>query len=207
ILRSAPPIVSTATVQDEAAPVSSTIATTEVLRSSTLPGESSVARSHAREQTLKPAPLLRASTLAIASWTRSARLAALFPGLVMAWGMGVLALSIRLLGGWWLVRRLRRSVANAPLPEWQPRLEALSRRMREVRGLCCDDLAVSVAGDPVIYAEALCRLERMRGTELALAATGGSLLARVKRLLAPPSSDHEFRSRGLGAVLGFVAVV
>jgi beta-lactamase regulating signal transducer with metallopeptidase domain len=244
-------------------------------------------------QPIRPAPIGRLVREALAGWAGSAQLAAIFPWLVMAWGMGVLALSIRLLGGWWLVRRIRDSIANAPLPDWQPRLAALSRRIgvsrpvrlfrsalvqvptaigwlhpvillpastltglspgqiesilahelahirrhdflvnllqslvetllfyhpgvwwvsrriREERELCCDDLAVGVAGDPVLYAEALCRLERLRGeaVALAVAASGGSLLARITRLCGVTPRGHEPRSRGPVAVLGAAAVV
>jgi len=227
----------------------------------------------------------------ILSGMRSARLAALLPWFVTAWGIGVLLLSIRLLGGWWMVHRLRRSMTNTVIPEWQPRLQTLarrigvsrpvrlfrsalvqvptaigwlhpmillpastltgltpqqiesilahelahirrhdylvnllqslvetllfyhpavwwvSRRIREERELCCDDLAVRVAGDPLVYADALYRLEQMRGqaAPLALAANGGSLLARIKRLIATPHGDDQ-SSRGLAAVLGTAIV-
>ena len=59
--------------------------------------------------------------------------------------------------------------------------------MREERENCCDDLAVAVCGDPIVYARALADLERFRGSapELAMAANGGSLLNRIERLIAP----------------------
>src|SRR5262245_61914657 len=78
---------------------------------------------------IRPASIGQAVGETFAGWAGSAQLAAIFPWLVLAWGLGVLALSIRLLGGWWLVRRIRDSIENAPLPDWQPRLAALSRRI------------------------------------------------------------------------------
>ncbi len=53
---------------------------------------------------------------------------------------------------------------------------------------CCDDIALEVSGDPVSYAEALAELEswRVGHVPLALAATDGSLLSRVARVLARP---------------------
>ena len=64
----------------------------------------------------------------------------------------------------------------------------LSRRIREEREHACDDLAVSVCGDPVVLAEALAELQRRRRTTriptLALAAEGGSLMKRVSHLLS-----------------------
>ncbi|HET9326836.1 MAG TPA: M56 family metallopeptidase [Candidatus Eisenbacteria bacterium] len=237
--------------------------------------------------TVSSAPRLNPT---LVSWIRSAR--PWMPWLVTMWGIGVILLSIRLLGGWWMVRRLTRSASNRVIPEWQPGLEALarrigvsrpvrlfrsalvqvptaagwlrpvillpastltgltarqieailahelahirrhdylvnllqslvetllfyhpavwwvSRRIREERELCCDDLAVRIAGDPLVYADALCRLEQMRGQaeSLAVAASGGSLLSRIKRLLSAPPRDDQ-GSRGLAAVLGAAAVV
>jgi TonB family protein len=59
----------------------------------------------------------------------------------------------------------------------------VSRRIRQERELCCDDLAVQVCGDALRYARALTRLERMRiAPQPAVAANGGSLLYRVQRL-------------------------
>ncbi|HEY4083793.1 MAG TPA: M56 family metallopeptidase [Burkholderiaceae bacterium] len=62
----------------------------------------------------------------------------------------------------------------------------LSRRIREEREHACDDLAVSVCGDPIVLAEALAGLQRQRrrAPRLALAAEGGSLMKRVSHLLS-----------------------
>ncbi len=64
----------------------------------------------------------------------------------------------------------------------------ISGQIREEREHCCDDVAVEVCGDPVEYVAALAELEawRSRETTLALAATGGSLLGRVRRILKVP---------------------
>lgn len=71
---------------------------------------------------------------------------------------------------------------------YHPAVWWLSRRIRIEREHCCDDLAVSLCGDPVMYARALADLEELRGdqVQLVMAASGGSLLARVRRLLAAP---------------------
>ena len=216
------------------------------------------------------------------------------PWVVGAWVLGVALLTLRLIGGWWLVRRLARSPLNAPLPDWQERFSELtraigvskpvrlcrsalvqvptaigvlkpmillpastltglsprqieailahelahlrrhdylvnlmqsvietllfyhpavwwvSRRVREERELCCDDLAVRVCGDPVMYAAALCELESLRGSEarFALAASGGSLLTRIARLLrAPRPGRREPRSIGGLAITGVLALL
>ncbi len=67
---------------------------------------------------------------------------------------------------------------------YHPAVWWLSNRIRDERERCCDDLAVALCGDPILYAKALTRLEEMRAgiPEPALAATGGDLLARIRRL-------------------------
>ena len=84
----------------------------------------------------------------------------------------------------------------------------LSRRIRVERENCCDDLAVSLCGDPVAYAAALAELEGLRSTtgDLVLAATGGSLLQRVRRLLGAPT--HAGRAPGwLAAGVALLVVI
>ena len=79
---------------------------------------------------------------------------------------------------------------------YHPAVWWLSRRIRAERENCCDDLAVSLCGDPVAYAAALAELEGLRSTTgtLVLAASGGSLLQRVRRLLGAPT--HAGRAPG-----------
>jgi beta-lactamase regulating signal transducer with metallopeptidase domain len=79
---------------------------------------------------------------------------------------------------------------------YHPAVWWLSHRIRVERENCCDDLAVSLCGDPVAYAAALAELEGLRGSsgELALAASGGSLLQRIKRVLGAPT--HAGRAPG-----------
>jgi hypothetical protein len=76
----------------------------------------------------------------------------------------------------------------------------ISHRVRAERELCCDDVAVSLCGDRLLYATALADLELLR-TEprLALAATDGPLLQRVRRLLSPSPAGP--RVPGLTAAL------
>jgi beta-lactamase regulating signal transducer with metallopeptidase domain len=72
---------------------------------------------------------------------------------------------------------------------YHPAVWWLSSRIRAERENCCDDLAVSLCGDPVAYASALADLEALRGgSSLAMAASGGSLLQRIRRLLGVPTS-------------------
>jgi uncharacterized protein (TIGR03435 family) len=92
---------------------------------------------------------------------------------------------------------------------YHPAVWWLSSCIRAEREHCCDDVAVEVCGDPVTYAEALTELAAwsVARPRLLVAATGGSLLARVRRLLAVPA-DHGTRSSSAmligGLTLGLV---
>ncbi|HEX9582421.1 MAG TPA: HEAT repeat domain-containing protein [Gemmatimonadales bacterium] len=76
---------------------------------------------------------------------------------------------------------------------YHPAVWWVSRRVREEREDCCDDMAVAVCADPRAYAGALLELEKLRAPDLGLAAaaTGGSLVHRITRLLRPerPHAD------------------
>lgn len=91
---------------------------------------------------------------------------------------------------------------------YHPAVWWVSRRVRDEREHCCDDLVVQVCGDPHLYAAALVGMERIRSAtpRLALAATGGSLLHRVRRLLLPAATRPEFFPRWAAGVAGVVAV-
>lgn len=70
---------------------------------------------------------------------------------------------------------------------YHPAVWWVSRRVRIEREHACDDLVIAVGEDPVEYAHALVQMERFRSKtlQLALAADGGSLQARIRRLLGP----------------------
>ena len=91
---------------------------------------------------------------------------------------------------------------------YHPAVWWMSARIRTEREHCCDLVALSVCGDAVSYAEALVELESWRTvrSRLAIAATGGTLLTRVRRLLGAPADD-EPRSAGAMIVAGVVALV
>src|SRR5205823_13809579 len=75
---------------------------------------------------------------------------------------------------------------------YHPAVWWLSNRIRTEREHCCDDVAIAVCGDPVSYARALAELETFRSASasMALAATGGSLRDRVRRILRMPLTDE-----------------
>jgi beta-lactamase regulating signal transducer with metallopeptidase domain len=71
---------------------------------------------------------------------------------------------------------------------YHPAVWWVSRRIRDERENCCDDLAVEVSGDLVGYARALATLEELRpaSAQLMLAAAGAPLLQRIRRLAGQP---------------------
>ena len=105
----------------------------------------------------------------------------------------------------YLVNALQNTIET--LMFYHPAVWWISRCVREEREHCCDDLVVRVCEDRVVYARALFRLEELRGTpaRLAFAASGGSLLQRIRRLLggAPeawPVTVREFSGLTLLAI-------
>ena len=71
---------------------------------------------------------------------------------------------------------------------YHPAVWWVSAQVRRERENCCDDLAVAVCGDRLSYARALVDLEGLRSpaSRLVLAASGGSLTDRVRRLVGAP---------------------
>ncbi len=85
----------------------------------------------------------------------------------------------------YLVNMLQTSVES--LLFYHPVVWWISGVIRTEREHCCDDLAVALSGDAREYAVALAALEQCRwgASETALAATGGNLVKRIRRLLIP----------------------
>jgi beta-lactamase regulating signal transducer with metallopeptidase domain len=75
---------------------------------------------------------------------------------------------------------------------FHPAVWWMGARIRHERELCCDDLALKVCPDPLVYARALFRLEEQRSThlELAMALDGHqsrqTLRMRIARILGEP---------------------
>jgi TonB family protein len=86
---------------------------------------------------------------------------------------------------------------------YHPAVWWVSTRIRHERELCCDDLAVSLCGDPVCYARALTKLERLRGLspKMAMGSTDGPLLYRIQRLTGAAT-----RRLGPARLPGIVAI-
>ncbi|HUP40090.1 MAG TPA: M56 family metallopeptidase [Vicinamibacterales bacterium] len=88
---------------------------------------------------------------------------------------------------------------------YHPAVWWLSARIRDEREHCCDDVAIAVCGDAAGYAAALTELEAWRSGELSLAAaaTGGSLVTRIRRILRVEISED---SRTSAVTVGLVAL-
>ena len=89
---------------------------------------------------------------------------------------------------------------------YHPAVWWISGIVRAERENCCDDLVVSAGGDAREYAAALSILEHTRcaAHESALAAAGGNLVKRIRRLLYP-LEERPFQPFFSTAILGLVA--
>jgi prepilin-type processing-associated H-X9-DG protein len=73
---------------------------------------------------------------------------------------------------------------------YHPAVWWISHKIRIERENCCDDLAVAICGDRISYAKALTSMEEIRSRDqLVIAATGGNLFSRIRRLLTKDSSE------------------
>ena len=97
---------------------------------------------------------------------------------------------------------------------FHPAVWWVSKRIRAERENCCDDMAVTLCGgDRLLVARALFALEEQRSAPmLRVAANGGSLRERIRRLVAPTSGaacPAEAGWAGVGlsaAAIGLVAM-
>jgi VWFA-related protein len=80
---------------------------------------------------------------------------------------------------------------------YHPAVWWISEQIRAERELFCDDLAVAASGDVLAYARALAELESRQPSRLkpVLAANGGLLVNRIRRLIEPA---HAFANAGPG---------
>src|SRR5215475_4713795 len=92
---------------------------------------------------------------------------------------------------------------------YHPAVWWISHQIRIERENCCDDQAVEVCGDTAGYARALAQLEelRLQMPEGAIAATGGALLQRIRRLLEPEQSKPVPRAMAAAVAAIFVISV
>ena len=91
---------------------------------------------------------------------------------------------------------------------FHPAVWWLSRRIRLEREYCCDDLAVKLCGNRVVYAETLATIEESLGTiGLGVSAGEKPLLKRVRRVLGlNPKPRSQFSLFGIWGASLLVAV-
>jgi beta-lactamase regulating signal transducer with metallopeptidase domain/protocatechuate 3,4-dioxygenase beta subunit len=88
---------------------------------------------------------------------------------------------------------------------YHPGVWWLSREIRKERENCCDDVAMSMVGNRADYGEALLAVARLHAasTPLSLAAQGGSLVSRMRRIAGCEPAP---RLAGGGSILGVLLV-
>lgn len=82
---------------------------------------------------------------------------------------------------------------------YHPAVWWISSQVRSERELSCDDLVIAAGADRLTYARALTELEAVRPRRLApsLAANGGSLMHRIRRVIEPSYiGSHELPGAG-----------
>jgi beta-lactamase regulating signal transducer with metallopeptidase domain/uncharacterized protein YnzC (UPF0291/DUF896 family) len=85
---------------------------------------------------------------------------------------------------------------------YHPAVWWLNKRIRSEREHCCDEIAVSVCGNPVEYARALTLMEEWRSAPVfAMAANRGPLAERIMRVLGLKPLGAATRGIGLTASL------
>lgn len=89
---------------------------------------------------------------------------------------------------------------------YHPAVWWMSGVIRKEREFCCDDIAVRITGDAAAYATALATLEETRPMSLlpGMAASGGPLVERVKRILGR-TADRPAPNRGAAAMPAIAA--
>ncbi len=91
---------------------------------------------------------------------------------------------------------------------FQPAMWWVSRKAREFREVCCDEVAAEACADPVVYAEALLHMEEQRGKNIRLAVAlhghGGTLLNRVRRVMGEKAMEQQSMSGIRMAAVGVV---
>jgi GWxTD domain-containing protein len=107
----------------------------------------------------------------------------------------------------YLVNVLQRSVEG--LLFYHPAVWWISHVIRAERENCCDDVVVATSGNAHQYAVALATLEQNRwsGREPAVAATGGNLVKRIRRLLYPKGPNGAWTPLFAALILMTIAAV
>jgi bla regulator protein blaR1 len=94
---------------------------------------------------------------------------------------------------------------------YHPAVHWMSRRLREDRELCCDEIVLANGADPMRYARVLLALAETQSAPapvLALAASGGALMQRIERIVdLPPAAQSAPKAFGpVGVMLGVALI-
>jgi beta-lactamase regulating signal transducer with metallopeptidase domain len=93
---------------------------------------------------------------------------------------------------------------------FHPAVWWMSGRTRELREVCCDEIAARSCADPGIYAEALLQMEEQRAERMQLAMAlhgrGGALLHRIRRVMGEKTMEQRSIGGVRIAVAGLVVV-
>ena len=91
---------------------------------------------------------------------------------------------------------------------FHPAVWWISRQTRELREMCCDEIAARTCADPGIYAEALLQMEEQRAEHVQLAVAlhgrGGALLHRIRRVMGETTMEQRSMSGVRIAAAGLV---
>jgi TonB family protein len=92
---------------------------------------------------------------------------------------------------------------------YHPAIRWMSRQLRQEREHCCDDLVVARCQQPVLYARALASLESLRSPSpvIVMAATGGDLVHRVRRIVRRELPRNYAGFAQMALLLGVALVV
>lgn len=94
---------------------------------------------------------------------------------------------------------------------YHPGVHWISRRLREDRELCCDEIVLANGADPMRYARVLLALAEAQSAPtpaLALAATGGALMQRIERIVdLPQAAQGSPKALGPAGVMLGVALL
>ncbi|HEY2341938.1 MAG TPA: HEAT repeat domain-containing protein, partial [Chthoniobacteraceae bacterium] len=136
----------------------------------------------------RPVRLLESALVEVPTllgWLRPVILlpASVFTGLTPAQLEAVLAHELAHVRRWDYLTNLLQSFIEIAL-FYHPAVWWISRKLREERENCCDDVALETMQDRVLYASALAALEERRSLSppLVLAIAQGTLLARIRRI-------------------------
>lgn len=91
---------------------------------------------------------------------------------------------------------------------YNPAVWWISHVIRVEREHCCDDAVVDATNSAQVYAAALTALEenRSRHAQLAMSATGGTLMKRIRRVLGQPEPAASALAPSLGAFIVILVI-